>query len=64
MYAPMLNGNEKRWYVIETWTGEKVGYMAGYETQKEAQAVADQFNGPFVMTGSEQVRATQSYHAA
>jgi hypothetical protein len=64
MYAPMINGNEKRWYVIETWTGEKVGYMGGYETQQEAQAVADQFNGPFDMAGSERVRAEQAYQAA
>lgn len=47
MYAPAFNGTLKRWIVLHTWTGERVGKPGGFDSYEEAKRFADQLNGPF-----------------
>ncbi len=47
MYAPAFCGTLKRWIVLHTWSGERVGKLDGFDSYDDARTFAAQLNGPF-----------------
>jgi hypothetical protein len=47
MYIVDFSSETGRWYVVNLRTGMRYGLMEGYETRKEAEAIAAMFDDGF-----------------